>query len=238
MAAHYIKEIQTVQPEGPYLLGGHSFGCYVAFEMALQLQALGQKVALVAIFDTIVPHSFTDSEGATSWDNAHWMVHVARTYESLLGKKVDISYEKLKSLESEKQLFYLQEQLVKIGWLPPNSDIKQLRGLVEVYKTNYLTHYRPNPENILKTTLIALLQASEFPDMAEMIEMDEKAKIAWKTVLKIRSESTWGWNLFTSMPVIVHTVPGDHISMMTQPQVQYLAEKLKLCIEQALVIDE
>jgi len=30
MATHYIKEMQTVQPQGPYLLGGHSFGALVA----------------------------------------------------------------------------------------------------------------------------------------------------------------------------------------------------------------
>lgn len=51
MAAHYIREIRTLQPEGPYLLGGASFGGLVAFEMAQQLQAQGQQVALLALMD-------------------------------------------------------------------------------------------------------------------------------------------------------------------------------------------
>ena len=55
MAAHYIKEIQTLEPKGPYFLGGSSFGGAVAFEMARQLDAQGQKVALVALFDTAGP---------------------------------------------------------------------------------------------------------------------------------------------------------------------------------------
>src|SRR5262249_54584319 len=37
MAADYLKEIQAVQPEGPYFLGGFSFGGLVVFEMAQQL---------------------------------------------------------------------------------------------------------------------------------------------------------------------------------------------------------
>jgi amino acid adenylation domain-containing protein len=52
MAAHYLSEIRSVQSEGPYYLGGLSFGGAVAFEMAQQLRAQGQEVGLVALFDT------------------------------------------------------------------------------------------------------------------------------------------------------------------------------------------
>ena len=55
MAAHYIKEIRTLQPEGPYFLGGLSGGGKVAYEMAQQLHLQGQKVAFVALFDTYGP---------------------------------------------------------------------------------------------------------------------------------------------------------------------------------------
>ncbi len=55
MSAFYIKEIQSLQPEGPYLLGGRCFGGRVVFEMAQQFHRLGQKVALLAIFDTWPP---------------------------------------------------------------------------------------------------------------------------------------------------------------------------------------
>ena len=49
MAAHYIREIHTVQPHGPYLIGGLSFGGWVALEMAIQLQNENEAVALVAL---------------------------------------------------------------------------------------------------------------------------------------------------------------------------------------------
>jgi len=55
MAAHNIKEIRTLQPEGPYLLGGRCFGGRVVFEMAQQLIRQKQQVALLAIFDTWPP---------------------------------------------------------------------------------------------------------------------------------------------------------------------------------------
>jgi thioesterase domain-containing protein len=57
LAAHYIDEIQEVQPEGPYFLGGVCSGGVVAFEMAQQLLAQGQKVALLALVEPSPPPS-------------------------------------------------------------------------------------------------------------------------------------------------------------------------------------
>ncbi|MCA9916753.1 MAG: SDR family NAD(P)-dependent oxidoreductase [Anaerolineales bacterium] len=55
MAAAYAQQVRTVQPQGPYLLGGFSMGGEVAYEMAQQLHAQGQKVGLLALLDTYNP---------------------------------------------------------------------------------------------------------------------------------------------------------------------------------------
>ena len=52
MAERYIREIRRVQPEGPYRIGGYSFGGLVAYEMAQQLEAQQEEIALLALFDT------------------------------------------------------------------------------------------------------------------------------------------------------------------------------------------
>jgi amino acid adenylation domain-containing protein len=62
LAANYVEEVRTVQGRGPYLLGGLSFGGKVAFEMAQQLMASGQEVALVALLDTQAIPSVRDSD--------------------------------------------------------------------------------------------------------------------------------------------------------------------------------
>jgi thioesterase domain-containing protein len=51
MAKHYVSEMRSVQPHGPYLIGGHCSGSWVAFEMAHQLQALGERVDLLVLVD-------------------------------------------------------------------------------------------------------------------------------------------------------------------------------------------
>ena len=52
MAAHYIKEIKSVQPQGPYYLGGYCLGGAIALEIAQQLQAQGEEIALLAMLET------------------------------------------------------------------------------------------------------------------------------------------------------------------------------------------
>ena len=55
MAAHYIQEIRSVQPHGPYYLGGFSVGGIIIFEMAQQLLVQGERVAMLAFLDAPAP---------------------------------------------------------------------------------------------------------------------------------------------------------------------------------------
>jgi amino acid adenylation domain-containing protein len=51
MASRYVQEIRALQPHGPYLIGGHSAGAHIAFEMARQLHSGGERVDLLAILE-------------------------------------------------------------------------------------------------------------------------------------------------------------------------------------------
>jgi len=55
MAAYHIGKIKSVQPHGPYLLGGMCAGGVIAYEMALQLQAQNERAGLVALLDAAAP---------------------------------------------------------------------------------------------------------------------------------------------------------------------------------------
>jgi thioesterase domain-containing protein/acyl carrier protein len=57
MAAHYIEEIRTAQPRGPYYLGGYCFGGNVAYEIARQLHEQGEQIALLALMESAPPNS-------------------------------------------------------------------------------------------------------------------------------------------------------------------------------------
>jgi thioesterase domain-containing protein len=61
VAADNIARIRQAQPRGPYFLGGQCFGGRVAYEMARQLEAAGERVALLLMLDASSP--FFDRSG-------------------------------------------------------------------------------------------------------------------------------------------------------------------------------
>jgi amino acid adenylation domain-containing protein len=69
LALRYIKAMKTVQPEGPYYLGGMCEGARIAFDMARNLEARGDKVALLAILDTWV---IENSQNRLLWYVAYY----------------------------------------------------------------------------------------------------------------------------------------------------------------------
>jgi thioesterase domain-containing protein len=143
IASQYIEAIETVQPVGPYFLGGHSFGGQVVFEMAQQLQSKGQ-VAYLTILDTSAPVSQLDRlDDRSNWDSARWISVVAEIVEELIGENLAISYEDISALTPDEQFSYLKQQLEMVGFLPPQTDIKLVRGLLQVYRVQSQTDYVP-----------------------------------------------------------------------------------------------
>jgi len=55
IASTHLKSLRTIQPEGPYFLGGWCNGGLIAYEMARQLHAEGQRVDLLALMDSMAP---------------------------------------------------------------------------------------------------------------------------------------------------------------------------------------
>ncbi|RKZ84633.1 MAG: hypothetical protein DRR19_17430 [Candidatus Parabeggiatoa sp. nov. 1] len=212
IATHYLKEMQTVQPQGPYLLGGHSFGALVAFEMSQQLQKQGHEIARLVIFDMIAPHLFNKPKGV-DWDDAKWLSDAARVIERGLGKPLEVSYKMLQTLDSEGQLNYLLERFKQASFLPADADKTDIQGFIDVYKANCRIDY--SPQN-LKPTRITLFQASE---LIEGHELNEQ-----------KAEPTWGWHQYADGEVDIQVVPGDHFTMMSQPNVRVLADKLRACL--------
>jgi amino acid adenylation domain-containing protein len=213
MAAYYIEALQTVQPQGPYLLGGHSFGSYVAFEMALQLLHQGQEVTLLAILDTEAPLSTNKPVEVEHDDDARYLTELAMTIEQLVGKKLSVSYEDLQPLAPNKQLNYFLERLKTANVFPPEAKLSQLRGLVQVFKANQQTHY---------------VQQEVYPNQITVFPASEQF---W-------DDPAMGWDKVSSEPVETYSVPGDHNTMVIEPHVRVLAEKLRACLDKAQVDDE
>lgn len=58
IAAAHLRSMRRIQPEGPYLLGGFCNGGLLAYEMARQLHAEGQKLDLLVLMDPMPMGSY------------------------------------------------------------------------------------------------------------------------------------------------------------------------------------
>ncbi|MFB2917125.1 MULTISPECIES: alpha/beta fold hydrolase, partial [Aerosakkonema] len=221
MAACYIEAIQTVQSQGPYLLGGHSFGGVVAFEIAQQLQKQGHEVALVAIMDTVAPIVSKKPIGVN--EDELDFTEFANYMEYMFYPKWELSKETLTSLTQEEQLDYLQEKWTELNFLPKDVASKSFRGLLEVYKANTKAHRNYCPEQVLPTR-ISVFRASEIAPIDAAME----------ELLELLKDPTLGWSKFSTAKE-TYVIPGNHMTMMQTPHVQVLAAQLKTSFELAQV---
>lgn len=85
MAADYIRDMKSVQPQGPYYLGGFSAGAVVAFEMARQLRSQGDAVPVLALLEGEMTCARSTTRAMHWWRtmlfNARYSAHVGfRTF--------------------------------------------------------------------------------------------------------------------------------------------------------------
>ncbi|HEX8650921.1 MAG TPA: amino acid adenylation domain-containing protein, partial [Pyrinomonadaceae bacterium] len=213
MAAQYIESLRTVETNGPYLLGGWSFGGIVAFEMAQQLERLGFEVALLVVLDSIAPipankFAYHDPPGIDD------PFTLAGYFGELTGRDLPLSFDHLQRLEPTEQLNHILEQLKIARILPPEIRLEDVLRWLQGYRRRVEAASRYVPQIYRgRITLFRAAQAS--PGNEELYEN-----------LQARDPSL-GWNDLSSQPVDIRVVPGSHHTMILEPCVQVLAEQLK-----------
>jgi amino acid adenylation domain-containing protein len=209
MAALYVQELLMVQPEGPYLLGGWSFGGLVAFEMARQLRERGAEVKLVALIDSVVESPLEKADLSDSALLAYFAADVAGSSAESLASELDI----LAELPASEHLPYVWNQAVRLELLPASVTLAQFERLFEVFKSHLRAResYDPQPYD----GEVTLLRAAEQTE-----EQKETQMMQWKR-LALRG-------------VNVHEVAGTHYTMMNRPHVEQAAALLARLVGLAL----
>jgi thioesterase domain-containing protein/acyl carrier protein len=210
MAAYYINAIRSVQADGPYLLGGWSMGGVVAFEMAQQLHAQGQPVALLALLDTRIPTE--DEEFADEDFEVTLLVDFVRYFGLSLDPR-----DSLARLPKHELLERVLEHAKRAGLMPSDIELSQAQPFIELCKAdfratrNYVLHHYPGR--------ITLFKARQ--------ELGEPS-----------SDPALGWSEWAAGGAEVFVVPGNHATMVYKPHVEVLAEKLRACLDLVRATEE
>ncbi len=209
MACHYIKAIQTVQPEGPYQIGGWSFGGVVAYEIAQQLHQQGHEVSLLAMLDSYVPILLDPNKKI---DNAYLVGVLSRVFGGMFGEDNLVSPEELQGISLDKQIDYIIEKARRVNIFPPEVQQQQNRRIIDVLvgtlKATYTYVRRPYPG---KATILRAREKGILVPDPTLVWVEFGAVLAAREIEVIE-------------------VPGTHYTFVLEPHLPVLAERLGACL--------
>jgi amino acid adenylation domain-containing protein len=206
MAAHYVKEIRELQPAGPYFIGGRSFGGIVAFEMACQLRAQDQEVALLALLD-----SYPVGHQKLSPQSGALRSKVSRGLKRMLSHVSN-----LRGLSLRGKLLYLAGK----------SQYAPIRIKSKIWRTIYRSFKklgRDVPSAFRNVEEFNWLAAHDFVPRL----YDGNVTLFWASNdLRAKFDQIEGWQALARGGMDLHEIPGTHLDIIKEPNVAELAQIL------------
>ncbi|MEV5437624.1 type I polyketide synthase [Streptomyces sp. NPDC052682] len=212
-ARRYAEFITAAHPDGPCLLGGWSFGGFVAQETARQLTAAGRRVELVVLIDSVRP---LPRPGQTDADRirahfAGFARHVADTY----GVRLELPYDALAALADDRDRI--------------DTVLRALREAAEV-PAAALEHQRAS---YLDLRIGEAHQPGRYDGRVVLYRATEPAPHTVRDPAYERHDEALGWDEVCPRLEVV-PVPGHHLSLLDPPHVDAIVGHLgRLLAEQA-----
>jgi FkbH-like protein len=230
MAAHHVERIRSVQPHGPYLVGGMCAGGVVAFEIARQLQSQGERVAMVALLDAADVEAPLKAWGITRQRASRFAGMFHQDYSASPGRRAVTIVKKALGKIRNLTLYTTRQSLKKLRdevrlrqfryYLDRGMRLPRLLERIPV-RTVYLFAERSyRPEGRFDGELV-LFRASDGTDADE-------------PYVERYDDPLLGWDRRATRGVRVIDVPGGHSSMLQEPTVSVLAEQVQTYLDAAL----
>lgn len=222
LANRYVEAIQQVQPQGPYQLGGYSFGGQIALEMARQLQAGGAEVAHLILLDGRPPKV---ADEAGRMDRTQWLFYKAYSAAWRQGKADALQPAAFVETVDEAQLRNLPfaEQIVQLNrtlstiYLSP-LDAAELAADFAIFDALRTLPYQ--------TPVAVRVPATFFYTQGHF---DFRYPLTQELFL--------GWSSYLPDLRSSQRLPGNHLSMLFAPHVWDVAQHVAVCLR-ALPVPE
>ncbi|WP_458247818.1 acyltransferase domain-containing protein [Streptomyces sp. MAI_2237] len=200
-ARRYARVITAARPNGPLLLGGWSFGGFVAQETARQLTASGREVELVVLVDSVRPLPRPDRLRAHLTGFA---AHVADVY----GVRLELPYDELVALEDDGERI--------------DTVLRALREAAEV-PAAALEHQRAS---YLDLRIGEAHRPRHYDGRVVLYRATERAPHTVRDLAYERDDAALGWDEVCPRLTVV-PVAGHHLSLLDPPHVDELAARLR-----------
>jgi aspartate racemase len=229
IAAHYLREIRLVQPQGPYFLGGYCFGGMIAFEMAQQLTECNEKVALVALLAPSIPQP---GGTARRWQrfNGRWKHTNNASPSARNSMRAEFSrhIRNLDQLETREKVSYVgrrAEDKVS-GWFAPlTGPVKKLLQRTACAALLHLGY--PVPVSLRNFYILDVYRRA----MRRYRARPYRGSVALFLPHAERERPLRAWGeLSTPEPGVIE-FPGEHTEILQEPNVKVWAEQLHALLD-------
>ena len=213
IAAHYLEEIRSVQPQGPYLLGGYCFGALVALEMAQRLQAHRQAIDLLVLME---PPSDQTPNGPDRSQQA-----ISRSLLDELRRH----FHALRSLQAQDKWPYLVKRTkakVRDMMLNAIAPVKKITQKI-AWETSVLLGL-PIPLSMRSPYLLEIYRKA----MQGYVPRRYRGNLVIFCQDESPEQSRLKWSDPSNVLTQVYTVPGDHTSVLDEPNVAALGKNTKI----------
>lgn len=207
----YLPTIEKLAAEagGSVHLIGHSFGGWVAMELACQLQGRGRAPASLTLIDTEAPGSNRKlGQAYTFTEVVRNLVHAI---ENATGRSLGIDLHALRDADQAAQWQMLHQGMVDARIIRRHSTPRDLRGLVRTYGTALRTTYYPG---------VTYAGAAR---LALAAHCDNDNDNDGAASLHSHDETLQGWQRFAPL-MMAWRCPGNHFTMLKAPYVDTLAQ--------------
>nr|WP_189663542.1 non-ribosomal peptide synthetase [Pseudomonas paralactis] len=134
----YLTALEQECPDGPVHLVGHSFGGWVALEMALRLQAMGREVGSLTVIDSEAPGRVGKPYTSTAA-----LLRLIESMQLAAGKSLGIDPVDFAGRDEMAQRQWLHTGMVGVGLLPARAAVDAMEGPARTYAAALRTVYRP-----------------------------------------------------------------------------------------------
>ncbi|MCP5099423.1 MAG: alpha/beta fold hydrolase, partial [Chloroflexi bacterium] len=250
MAAHFVGVMQAVQPHGPYILGGYSWGGMIAFEMAQQLHRKGEMLQFLTIIDTPAQHPnyghihtvIKKLSKPFSW-NKHKQEKrflFVRDYIFRMEYFVRTGYRDFKSLGLRQQGAVLVRKLKSAGRkvgtavTPKPKPTPQQAANGQQKGSDFWSRFNLDPLRLrivrLNDRAIRLYIPQPYPGKLFLFQSSK----GYRNPLNRSAAPQMGWGYSVKGSVESASIPGDHLGMLEEPNVRILAEKLQAALDKTI----
>ncbi|HEY0035212.1 MAG TPA: alpha/beta fold hydrolase, partial [Longimicrobium sp.] len=201
---HYLRALGEACPKGPVHLLGHSFGGWVALEMALRLHEAGRPVASLTILDSEAPD---DSETLVrEYGGGEAFLKLVEILELATERSLGIGPADVASRDEAGWLKLLHGKMVALGLLGARTAPEVMAGPFRTFARCLRTAYRPSGVYPGRVRLVLVADPAK----------DEAANLA------AFAEVERGWRKWA--PGLVFSVgAGNHITALKAPHMAVLA---------------